>query len=188
MRQDEIIKQLSDKELIKQLILSQLFFLGVGIVSSFFLFDNLVDWLRYFAFYPKDIFYYGIISGLSIVIINLLLTIILPKRYLDDGGINERVFKNRSVHEVFMIALIVAVAEEVLFRGVIQTTFGYIIASFIFALVHVRYIRKPVLFISVLFVSLYIGYLFVLTENLIVTITVHFIVDFLLGLVIRKKR
>ncbi|WP_404453206.1 type II CAAX prenyl endopeptidase Rce1 family protein [Oceanobacillus kapialis] len=45
--------------------------------------------------------------------------------------------------------------------------------------------KKPVLFISVLLVSFYIGYLFEQTGNLIVTITAHFIVDFLLGLTIR---
>src|SRR5699024_11474282 len=59
---------------------------------------------------------------------------------------------------------------ELLFRGVLQTTFGYIPASVIFALVHVRYLSKPVLLISVLLISFFIGYLFEVTGNLYVTI------------------
>lgn len=84
--------------------------------------------------------------------------------------------------------MLVAIAEELLFRGVIQTTFGYLISSTLFALIHFRYLKKPVLLISVLFVSFYIGYIFILTENLLVTITAHFVVDFTLGLVIRFQK
>ena len=72
-----------------------------------------------------------------------------------------------------------------LFRS---TTFGFVFASVLFAFVHYRYLRKPVLFISIVFVSFYLGFLFKLTENLLVTIVVHFIVDFLLGLIIRKQK
>src|SRR5690625_1741473 len=111
--------------------------------------------------------------------------VILPKKYFDDGGINERIFKNQSIFNIFIIALIVAVSEELLFRGLIQTIFGYFIASTLFALVHVRYLRKPVLLISVLLISFYLGYLYEITNNLFVTIFAHFIVDFLLGVIIR---
>ncbi|MGM8365318.1 lysostaphin resistance A-like protein [Virgibacillus sp. W0181] len=188
MKQTELIKKLSDKELFKQLIITQMILLFISFVSSFFLFDNVSEWFTYFDFNGFNIVYYGVIPGIVIVLIDLVLIVLVPKRFYDDGGINERVFKNRTVLEIFAIALIVAVAEEFLFRGVIQTTFGYITASIIFALVHVRYLHKPIMFLSVLFVSFYIGYLFVLTENLVVTITVHFIVDFILGIVIQKQK
>ena len=89
---------------------------------------------------------------------------------------------------MFILSFTVAFAEELLFRGVLHTTFGYFIASTIFALAHFRYLTKPILFISILFVSFYIGYLFEITGNLVVTIAAHFIVDFLLGLFIRLQR
>jgi len=188
MKQSEIIKQLSDKELKQQLFLSQGLFLVLAIVLSFFFFEGLNEWQLYFRWEPEVIILYGVVPGLIIVLIDIILAVALPKKYYDDGGINERVFKGQPVSFVFMLSLTVAVAEELLFRGVLQTTFGYIIASTIFALVHFRYLTKPVLLISILFISFYIGYLFEITGNLLVTIAAHFTVDFLLGLLIRFQR
>lgn len=188
MKQSELVKQMSSEQLKKSLLLSQFLFIMISIILSFFLFPTMSNWLHYFDLNMSDIFYYGVIPGIIIVSVDVVLMYILPKRYFDDGGINEKVFKNRSVADIFVIALIIAISEEILFRGVLQTTFGYIIASTIFALVHFRYLKKPVLLVSVLFVSYYIGYLFKITDNLLVTITTHFIIDFLLGLIIRFQK
>ncbi|SFA73323.1 hypothetical protein SAMN04488072_101291 [Lentibacillus halodurans] len=187
-KQREIVKQLTDKELKQQLIFSQLLLLGLTILLSFLLFDKMTDWLGYFTFQISDFIYYGILPGIFIVCIDLLLMYIFPNKYYDDGGINDRIFKNRSIRGVFGIALLVAVTEELLFRGVIQIVFGYTVASLLFALVHVRYLNKPVLLVSVLFISFLIGYMFVLTENLLVAIIAHFTVDFVLGVIIRFKK
>lgn len=187
-KQSEIIKQLSDHELKVQLIISQLLLVILSIILSYFLFDSIVEWLNYVKLSYFDILYYGVIPGLLIVSTDLVCMHIFPKRLYDDGGINDRVFRNRSVANIFLLALVVAIAEELLFRGVIQTSFGYLTASILFALVHFRYLTKPVLLLSILFVSFYIGYIFVLTENLLVTITAHFVVDFILGLVIRFQK
>ena len=188
MDQSEIIKRMSDSEFNKQVILSQLLLFIISVIASLLLFNSMSDWLLYFKWDIKDICFYGIFTGFIIVALDLLLMVIFPKKYYDDGGNNERLFKDKSVIYIFAIALVVAISEELLFRGVIQSLFGYIFASIIFALVHVRYLKKPVLFISVLFVSFYIGYMFELTGNLIVTIAAHFTVDFILGLVIRFQR
>src|SRR5690625_5546204 len=119
--------------------------------------------------------------------VDILVMEVFPKRYLYDGVMNEIVFKNRTIADIFVLTLVIAISEEALFRGVIQTTIGFIPASILFALVHIRYLKKPVLFISVLLMSFYIGYLFEITGNLYVTMTVHFIVNFLLGLMIRRS-
>lgn len=187
MKQSELIKQLSDEELKKNLLFSQGLFFILALLLSLFLFDNFFDWQNYFIWNTKEIIYYGILPGLIIVGIDLILMRIFPKSAFDDGGINERIFQSQSVFNIFVISFVVAVSEEFLFRGVIQTTFGYVFASILFAVVHVRYLKKPVLFLSVVFVSLYIGYIFLITVNLIITITIHFVVDFLLGLYIRFK-
>jgi membrane protease YdiL (CAAX protease family) len=188
MDQSEIVKKMSDSELNKQILFSQLLLFIISVVASFFLFDSMSDWKSHLVWNIKDIYYYGILTGCVIVALDLLLMFIFPKKYYDDGGINARIFKNKPVVYIFVIALVVAICEELLFRGVMQSVFGYIFASVIFALVHVRYLKKPVLFISVLFVSFYIGYMFKITGNLFVTIAAHFTVDFILGLVIRFQR
>lgn len=187
MSQKNLIDQMSDEQLQHSLFMSQFILFSLALLLSIFLFDHFTKWLDLFSLNIREIMYYGCLPGLLIVLIDIVLMYLLPKEHFDDGGINQKIFKNRSVPNIFMIALIVAVSEELLFRGVIHTIFGYAIASTIFALVHVRYLKKPVLLISVLLISFYIGYLYELTNNLLVTITAHFIVDFLLGLIIRYK-
>lgn len=185
MSQKKLIDQMSDDELFQSLIYSQLILFSLAIILSIFFFERISDWFNLFILDSYQIFFYGCLAGLLIVFIDVILMVILPKKYFDDGGINERIFKNQSIFNIFIIALIVAVSEELLFRGLIQTIFGYFIASTLFALVHVRYLRKPVLLISVLLISFYLGYLYEITNNLFVTIFAHFIVDFLLGVIIR---
>jgi len=188
MRQNELLQNISDEDLKKSLLLSQGLFLLISLLLSLFLFEHFFDWLHYFKFNIIEIIYYGLIPGLIVVIIDIILMSTLPKQHWDDGGINERMFQNRSIGDIFFLALIIAISEELLFRGVIQTTFGYFIASMIFALVHFRYLKKPVLFLSVLLLSFYIGFLFEITGSLLVTITMHFTIDFLLGLMIRFQK
>lgn len=188
MKQSELIQHISDEDLKKSLIFSQFLFILLSIILSLFLFDHIFDWFDYFRLYPLEILYYGVMPGVLIVAIDMILLKYLPPRYYDDGGINQKLFQNRSIGDIFLLTLIIAISEELLFRGVLQTTFGYVIASVVFALVHFRYLKKPVLLLSVLLISFYIGYLFEITGNLLVTITAHFMVDFLLGLMIRFRK
>src|SRR5690625_1694165 len=124
MNQSEQIKKMSDKELTKSIIYSQILFIVISIFLSLLLFNQLKDWLNYFHWNGLEIFYYGIIPGFLIVLVDLILMYIFPKKYFDDGEINERIFKNRSVGSIFILAILIAISEELLFRGVIQTTFG----------------------------------------------------------------
>src|SRR5690625_5300356 len=188
MKQSEIIKKMSDRELKQQLIFSQCLFLIIGILLSLFLFDHPSTWLSYFSFQWKPIVLYGGLTAIIVVLIELLLYVLLPSHLFDDGGINKRIFKNQPIRWIAFISIVVALSEELLFRGVIQTTFGFVFASSLFAVVHVRYLKKPVLFILITGISFFIGYLFLLTENLFVTIVFHFLVDFLLGVVIKYTK
>jgi uncharacterized protein len=185
MSQRDIILGMTERELRKQVILSQGFLLGASIVLSLLLFESIGDWFQYFYWNPKDIIYFGLLPGIIIVLIDVILMRILPKSTFDDGGVNKKLFTGQRVSSIFFLTLLIAWSEEMLFRGVIQTSFGYVFASVFFAIVHLRYLKKPVLLVSVLMISFYIGYLFEQTGNLFVTITAHFIVDFLLGLTIR---
>ncbi|MCP8616729.1 CPBP family intramembrane glutamic endopeptidase [Salirhabdus salicampi] len=186
--QAEIVASLTDEELVRQLYYSQFIFIFIAFISSLFLFPSLQKWLELFSMNGKDIVLYGLVPGVLIVFMNVLSIRILPAEYFDDGGINERIFRNRNIQEIFLIALVVSLSEEILFRGVIHTVFGFVVGSVAFALAHIRYLRKPVLIGSVLVVSFLLGYTYELTGNLAVTMTTHFTIDFLLALYIRFKR
>lgn len=188
LKQSEIIKQLTNPQLRQQLFLSQGIFIFIGVLSSVFLFDHIKDWVILFTWDVSVILLYGLVPAVILVVLEIILSYFIDPRHIDDGGINERIFKSLNFKEIFFICIFIAVSEELLFRGVIQTTFGYIPASIIFALVHVRYLSKPVLLVSVLLISFFIGYLFEMTGNLNVTILAHFTVDFVLGIIIRYKK
>ncbi|TGB04496.1 CPBP family intramembrane glutamic endopeptidase [Halobacillus salinus] len=185
-RQADLIKQMSDKEVAVQLAVTQLILLAVALVTSLFLFESYwSEWLSMFPLSYENWLMFGVLPGLLILLIDLALMYTLPKKYYDDGGINEKVFENRSFSGVLFLTLLVAISEEMLFRGVLHNELGYIPASILFAVIHIRYLSKPVLLLSVLFVSFLIGYMFEVTGSLTATITAHFIVDFVLGLWIK---
>ncbi|MBH0229619.1 CPBP family intramembrane glutamic endopeptidase [Halobacillus yeomjeoni] len=184
--QADLIHEMTDRQVTVQLIISQLIFILLAVFGSLILFDSFwSDWGRLFQFSLHQWFWYGCIPGLIVLLIDIILVYSLPKKYYDDGGINEKVFRNRSIGSIFGITLLIAVCEEVLFRGVLHTEFGYFAASLLFAIMHIRYLKKIVLLVSVLFVSFFIGYVYEITGNLMVTITSHFIIDFFLALWIR---
>src|SRR5699024_4915802 len=132
MKQADIIKQLSDKELKKQLQFPQSIFLLLAIGLRLFSSISFFLWFQLFHWELDQILMYGVFPALGLVVIELIIYSILPPHLFDDGGINERIFKDQSITWIICICFIVAVSEEALFRGVIQTSFGFIFASSIF--------------------------------------------------------
>jgi len=188
MKQYDLLKQMSVKERRIQLFFSQGLLFLLAMVLSFFLFDSFSDWIGLFKWNIREILLFGFISAVMVVLIEFAIMYALPKKWWDDGGINELIFKNQPIGFIFVFTLTVAICEELLFRGVFQTAFGYVFASILFAAAHIRYIKKPVLFSAVLALSFYIGWVYEHTANLIVPIVMHFFIDFLLGLVIRLNK
>ncbi|WP_246942494.1 CPBP family intramembrane glutamic endopeptidase [Bacillus pinisoli] len=188
--QSELIKQMSDREVLFHLYLTQFLLLTVATIAAYFLFDT-DSFQSIWQLDITEILLYGGATGLTVIFFDLWLMKVLPKRYFDDGGINDRVFQSRSFFHIFVLCWLIAFAEEWLFRGVIQTHFGIVVASITFALLHVRYLKKWVLFIIVTTLSFLLGILYEVTENLWVTIFAHFLIDFVFGIKIsldyRKK-
>lgn len=83
---------------------------------------------------------------------------------------------------LIIIAIIPAIGEELLFRGVLQRLFsgitknihwGIIIAAFVFSAAHLQFFG----FLQRFFFGLLFGYLYVMSRSLWVTIFAHFIVN-----------
>src|SRR5690606_38739392 len=155
-KQKEIIDQLSDRELMINFYLSQGIILVTALSLTPFLFTSFSDLFTLFRFEKiGQVLFIGGGAGLIVVLLDLLLMKILPESYFDDGGINERLFTNRGFWQIIWIALLVAFCEELLFRGVIQTKFGLVAASLIFAIVHFRYLVNKFLFVYVVLLSFF---------------------------------
>lgn len=183
----DIIKDLSDKELLFHLYLTQLVLLIVSFISGIILFDPVADFFHLFKWKDVNILLVGGTAGIAIVLLDLFLMKVLPPSLYDDGGLNEKIFRSRNVIHIAGIAAFVAFSEEILFRGVIQTHFGLAVSSILFALVHYRYLSNWFLFLNIITLSFLIGYIYHITGNLLVTISMHFLIDFLLGINIRIR-
>ena len=179
-KQSEIIKQLSDRELLLKLYVSQFIMLLVAMVLSRFLFGSwfypltLISWNVYHVLI-------GVLAGLFVVFLEIIAVKFLPESWFDDGGVNERVFQGRSPLHIAFLSVVIGFSEEVLFRGVLQTSFGIIPASIIFALIHFRYLQNYFLFTFTVSISFYIGFLYFITGNLLTAIICHIVIDMLLG-------
>jgi uncharacterized protein len=183
----ELINDLSERELLLHLYITQTILLSLSLIIGWFIYNDIWFIEAFFNWNDTSILSMGLLVGILVVILDLLFMKILPKSFYDDGGLNERIFKNRSIFHIAFIALIVAFSEEVLFRGIIQTHLGLIAASVIFAIIHYRYLFNWYLFANIIILSFVIGYIYHLTDNLAVTFVMHFIVDFLLGSFIMVK-
>jgi uncharacterized protein len=183
---NELIKGLTDKELLFHLYMTQIILLIITVAAGIILFDQF-SFMRAIDFSDIRILLIGVPAGVAVVIVDILLMKWLPSSYYDDGGLNERIFRNRSILHIAWIAAFVAISEELLFRGVIQTKVGLIFASLIFALIHWRYRFNWFLFINIVLLSFFIGFMYEWSNNLALTMVMHFTIDFLLGLYIKYK-
>lgn len=190
-QQAKLVEQMPDKILLLNLYLTQGMFLLIAAILSFIYIDDWAQFKQLFVADWQEIFLLGGGVALIVILLDLMIYKILPKKMIDDGGINERIFANRNIVHILLIASIVAICEEILFRGILQNVFGYLMANLLFAVIHVRYLSKPVLFIVTVGISFVLGYLFLITNHILVPIFAHFLIDFVLGtmiMVTKKKK
>ncbi|KZZ86447.1 CPBP family intramembrane glutamic endopeptidase [Bacillus sp. SJS] len=185
-RQNELIHTLTDRQMIQQLYLTQLLLAITGLAGSYLF---LGGW-----FVPAEkmnFTFMGLAAGAgaaaAVILLDLVVMRTAPQAWYDDGGINEKLFRSCSIPHIVLMTAIIAFAEEWLFRGVLQTEFGLIAASLFFSILHIRYLSKFLLFIMVTAVSVLIGILFELTDNLLAAVTAHFLIDLVFGIQIRLK-
>lgn len=180
------VEDMSPKEIRLNLYITQLIIISIGCLLAYILFPGKEEFSNLWKWEPFSILFIGGGIACGIVLVDYLAMQILPESWFDDGGINDHMFRGMSVMQLLVVTFFIGFAEELLFRGVLQTHFGLILASLIFAILHIRYITKPFLFSFVCIISFIFGYVFQWTGNLLITIFAHFLVDFIMGLQLRK--
>jgi uncharacterized protein len=176
---------LTDRSLLLNLYASQLLVLALA-VTFLFLQGRLSPDLfieRKFSFW-----FSGLLLGWIVVGIEVFLARVLPAEWLDDGGINAQLFRRRSVLHIAWIALLVSVAEEMLFRGAIQYWLGIWGTSLLFTLIHFRYLRQWVMMLLLFAISAALGLVVEWSGTLTPAIVAHFIIDFVMGTLIRLNK
>ncbi|NDI34321.1 type II CAAX endopeptidase family protein [Chengkuizengella sediminis] len=181
------VAKMSDKLLLYNLYFTQLLTLFIGLIIIFFQGRSVIEILRLPESYAQALGW-GIGFAIAVLVFDLLISRWVPEEISDDGGINERIFKNRPLWHIFLISLIVAICEELLFRGAIQHVFGPYWTSILFAAIHIRYLQHWLMTGLVFSISYGLGWIYIQTETLWVPIIAHFLIDFIMGTIIKYKK
>lgn len=188
---DVKIQQVDPNELGERLLLINMYItqgltLFIGLVILFFQKRNPILLFEFPA--NVNFLYYGIGLSLAMFAIDLLVSRIISEDSMDDGGINVLLFRGRPIWHIALISAVVAVCEELLFRGAIQHGIGPYWTSILFALIHIRYLRHWIPTGWVFLSSYGLGYIYIATGTIWAPIVCHFLIDFVSGLVIKFRR
>lgn len=185
------IKQVSADQLTNRLLLINLYFtqgltLVIGIIWIFFQKRNPIE---LFSWQTNGNFVaWGLGLAGVMLIIDFLVSRIMPEDAMDDGGINHMLFGDRPVWHIICIAAMVAICEELLFRGAIQTSIGPYWTSILFAVIHIRYLKHWIPTGWVFLSSYGLGFIYIHSGTIWAPILCHFVIDLVSGLVIRFRR
>ncbi|NBD22618.1 CPBP family intramembrane glutamic endopeptidase [Paenibacillus glycinis] len=180
------IDQIDDRMLLINLYATQAITFIIGFVwllfqrrNPFRLFEPGIDW---------HFVYWGIGLAAAVIALDMLAARFVPDEASDDGGVNDRIFRHRPVWHIAVLSLVVAVCEETLFRGAVQYHIGPYWTSIVFATIHVRYLRHWIPTGLVFAISYALGWIYIKTGTLLAPIIAHFVIDLVMGLVIRFRR
>lgn len=139
---------------------------------------------------PDDprIWFWGAGFAALVVLVDWQLSRFVPAEMMDDGGVNERIFRSLPLWHIAVLCMVVAVCEELLFRGAIQEGIGPYWTSVLFAAIHVRYLRHWLMTGLVFAISYGLGWIYIQTGSLWTPILAHFCIDFIMGCIVRFRR
>ncbi|WP_019909938.1 CPBP family intramembrane glutamic endopeptidase [Paenibacillus sp. HW567] len=179
-------QQLTDRLLLLNLYITQGLTLIIGLIWILLQKRNPIHILNF----PENVqfVYWGLGLAGIMLIVDFLLTYIVPEESMDDGGINNLLFGKRPLWHIIVISAIVAICEELLFRGAIQYSLGPYWTSILFAVIHVRYLRHWIPTGWVFLSSYGLGYIYIHSGSLWAPIVCHFVIDLFSGLMIRYRR
>ncbi|GAB1531099.1 MULTISPECIES: lysostaphin resistance A-like protein [Brevibacillus] len=183
MKEDRL--EVDEATLRLNLWLTQGIVIGVAAAGSLFV----LGWdatLSLFTLPGWNAVLWAVFVAAGIIIASIVMDRYLPKRWQDDNSINEKVFGAMLPSTTILVCMVVGVGEEWLFRGVIQSLAGNFWSSLIFTLIHVRYLKKPLMIISVFGTSLILGLLFSHYQSLWPSIVAHILIDVMLAFYLQK--
>jgi membrane protease YdiL (CAAX protease family) len=180
------IQEISDRTLLLNLYITQLLTVVVGIIILLFQKNNILHQLNFDK--PTTFLIWGLGYAALFLMVNMILSRFVPEEVSDDGGVNVKLFGKRPVWHILVISTIVAICEEVLFRGAIQYAFGPYWTSILFAAIHIRYLQHWIMTALVFGVSYGLGWIYIQTGSLWTPIIAHLVIDLVMGCIIRYKK
>ena len=179
------VEEIGDRALLVNLYATQLITLTIGIVIVLLQGRNPAALLLWPDSHTPLLWGAGFAA--AVLAADLAVSRWVPADVTDDGGINERLFGGRAIWHIALISFIVAVCEEMLFRGAVQHAIGSYWTSILFAAIHVRYLRHWLMTGIVFSISYGLGWIYEHTGTLWAPIAAHFVIDLVMGCIIKWK-
>ncbi|OMF89509.1 CPBP family intramembrane glutamic endopeptidase [Paenibacillus sp. FSL R7-0337] len=165
-----------------------LVFLAFALISAAVIFAlviyevlNLKDLLSFEN--PRQLAMYVVLPPISLLLFGIILTLITPASYIDETN---KSYQNYSLTAILAFTFAGALFEELLFRGIIQNVLtlylpnlrvAIVLTTVLFVGMHVQYYTKPLMLLNITIPSLVFGWVYVQTDNLLVPILVHFLMN-----------
>ena len=164
-------------------VFSSFTFICVAIIFALLVYDvltlqNLLSFEQ-----PMESIKILVISSIALLLFGVVLTFIIPSNYIDD---NNHAYQDDSLPKMFIFMFIAALFEEIFFRGIIQNVLflftshewvAILLTTGLFLAFHVQYFKKPIMLLNICIPSLVFGWVYFKTNNLLVPIVVHFIMN-----------
>ncbi|MEK8127436.1 type II CAAX endopeptidase family protein [Paenibacillus filicis] len=178
--------QLTDRLLIINLYVTQAVILLIAAVILWFQKPNLLSMFSLAS--PGHLALWGAVYAAAVLLVDMTVSRWVPPEVTDDGGINEKLFGNRPLWHIAVMSLVVAICEELLFRGAIQASWGPYWTSILFAAIHFRYLQHWLMTGLVFSISYGLGWIYIQTGSIWTPILAHFLIDFVMGCILRYRR
>jgi membrane protease YdiL (CAAX protease family) len=180
------LDDIDDRTLLLNLYLTQFITLLIGVIILFFQKPKLSSILSFEN--GMQIMLWGVGFAVLVIVVDIGISRFVPENLTDDGGMNKRLFADRPIWHIVIICFIVAICEEVLFRAAIGGAIGPYWTSILFALIHVRYLQHWIMTGLVFSISYGLGLIYEITGSLWVPIIAHFVIDLIMGLIIKYSK
>ncbi|MGE7950938.1 CPBP family intramembrane glutamic endopeptidase [Lysinibacillus xylanilyticus] len=124
-----------------------------------------------------------ILASCGLLLFGIILTLFIPSKYIDETN---KSYQHYSLLGIFAFMFTGALFEEVLFRGIIQNLLlvflehqwtAIIITTLLFLGIHTQYFKKPIMLINITVPSLILGWIYFKTNNILVPILAHFLMN-----------
>ena len=145
---------------------------------------------HFVGIYPVNLSLHSFMTLFAILFLQLALMFLsfkfIPKKYLYEKAIRDLACEN-SLAFLLLIFLLNSLAEELIFRAILQENFGILLASILFTLAHIAYYKKVFLLSFVFVQGLLLGLLYELTNSLLFCVLSHTVFNFLTVYLIKRK-
>lgn len=179
------MNEISKRVFALNIILSQVIIYCIGLLLIYTIFSDIkLSNFWKFDFNTTALVTVFIGSSLLLLLQIAFHTFLTNEKLFDE--LNVVLMEKFDLKELFLIFLGGSIAEEFLFRGILQSELGILITSILFVVIHFRYYKKFFILVEVFLMGIILGFTYAITSLLWVPIVCHFLVNYLTAVLIKK--